>query len=282
MKCEERLLLYIDVLGTKKIIENNPEEINDNLFGLLEFLYLKSNRPISSNDLEITTFSDHLAMSIPLTKNPNIDNHSLNRFIESAGYVQVEGLKNGLLLRGVIEKGMLYHKENFIVGEALVSAYKKESKRTKYPRVILSERITDKAIEGVTTDIDNERFVNYLEMRSCIGSSNIPGLFNQFYQKISEELKSNILENGDIFQKWLWQAQKFNSALTFWKNDELTDNESRNSLELTTSNFREKFIEFAFLHLLQDIEQKQEIRSESALKLELTLSDQRTINHCNS
>ena len=69
--------------------------------------------------------------------------------------MQFELLREGILLRGGIDIGLVYHDDSFIFGSGMISAYLLESEVSKYPRIIISKN----AIEKIKLR-DKEEFEN--------------------------------------------------------------------------------------------------------------------------
>jgi hypothetical protein len=65
----------------------------------------------------------------------------------------------GLLVRGGLSRGRLYHQGSVVVGEAMVDAYHLERCVAKQARVAVSPRIPDN--EGVFVDVDGTRCLDF-------------------------------------------------------------------------------------------------------------------------
>jgi len=106
---------------------------------------------------EISTFSDHIVASFPIPENLNgmpaelvmdIYLHRSQEIVsqeivshEIVGKIAAEALKIGLLVRGGLTIGKLYHSDGVAFGEAMVDAYRLESRVAIYPRIAVSSRI---------------------------------------------------------------------------------------------------------------------------------------------
>ena len=69
------------------------------------------------------------------------------------------GLEVGLLTRGGLSRGRLYHEGRVVAGEAMVDAYRLERCVARQARVAVSPRIPDN--EGVFVDADGTRCLDY-------------------------------------------------------------------------------------------------------------------------
>jgi hypothetical protein len=74
--------------------------------------------------------------------------------------VAMAGLDVGLLVRGGLSRGKLYHRGRVVIGEAMLDAHHLEIKVAGNARVIVSERISDN--DGLFTDTDGKRCLDYI------------------------------------------------------------------------------------------------------------------------
>lgn len=79
-------------------------------------------------------FSDHFVFSMPDSYGP--------WFLQSASKLVIDLLHAGFLTRGAAVLGDLYHRDNMIVGPAVVEAADMEARETIYPRILLSAAVT--------------------------------------------------------------------------------------------------------------------------------------------
>ncbi len=155
---EERIIAFVDILGAKDLIKNDPSNILDLIChlstygaegGLMQaypktLFASKSNHRENWLKFDVATFSDSIAISFPLLTSDNKSNlENLRALCIGLTLVYVEAFSKKILLRGSITKGSLYHKWNTIIGEALVNAYEMEQKIAFYPRIILSKEIEE-------------------------------------------------------------------------------------------------------------------------------------------
>ena len=86
-----------------------------------------------------TMFSDSIVIS------KEVDEYfSFSDFIESIAQLQFNLLKEGILLRGGVDIGPIYHDESFIFGSGMISAYLLESNVSRYPRITISNNAIEK------------------------------------------------------------------------------------------------------------------------------------------
>jgi hypothetical protein len=119
---------------------------------------------------EITTFSDNIVVSYPAVLGDPADpvtglialawaqmvRQQMQRI--TAEIVRI-GLDVGLLTRGGLSRGRLYHAGGVVVGEAMVDAYRLERCVAKQARIVVSPRIPDN--EGVFADADGTRCLDF-------------------------------------------------------------------------------------------------------------------------
>jgi hypothetical protein len=119
---------------------------------------------------EITTFSDNIVVSYPAVLG---DPANPVTTLLAPGWAQMvrqqmqritaeivrTGLDVGLLARGGLSRGRLYHQGRVVAGEAMVDAYRLERCVAKQARVAVSPRIPEN--EGVFVDADGTRCLDY-------------------------------------------------------------------------------------------------------------------------
>lgn len=141
---ENRIVLFLDILGFKKIIEETMDKENEN-FEKTSFLIETINEMTKIAGItpkettkNVTQFSDSIVISFKENDTKEIPKlfYNLQRLISNL-------LAREILCRGAISYGKLYHKDNLIFGPALVDAYETESQAALYPRIILDKSLLD-------------------------------------------------------------------------------------------------------------------------------------------
>lgn len=159
---ENRIVLFLDILGFKKIIEDSMDKENE-YASKTSFLIQTLHEMIKVAELtsmdttkNVTQFSDSIVISFKEDDSKEIPKlfHNLCRLISNL-------LAREILCRGAISYGKLYHKENLIFGPALVDAYETESQAALYPRIILDKSVLD--IMGFHYSLKNTH--NYRKIR---------------------------------------------------------------------------------------------------------------------
>jgi hypothetical protein len=232
---QEHICAFIDLLGFKEAVDNNKSgEIVEILAILVDFRkmvtkevqrkveQISDNRQMVSILPAISIFSDNIVLSIPVSLDgiPNI-----MRVL--AGYISkiaALALSKGFLIRGGIAKGMLYHKDGIVFGQALIDAYKLESEVAVYPRVLVSQNIYIGSGYKffITKDFDGLDMLNYF----CYGS-NIVDMIEEL-KRTSGLISSNAIRTridqltnaGKLKEvsKWNWFLKYYTEILETDKN----------------------------------------------------------------
>lgn len=130
---ERRAVLFLDILGFKKLIDEHQEDL---ILSVLEMpKELQEKYPFNGKtEMQISAFSDSIVISEVVKEN----NVGMNRLVNYAGYVWWKFLAKGVLTRGGVAVGDLHHKNGILFGPAMNDAYKLESELAIYPRIVLS------------------------------------------------------------------------------------------------------------------------------------------------
>ena len=141
---ENRIVLFLDILGFKKIIEETIDKENENI-NKTSFLIETINEMIKSAELtlkettkNVTQFSDSIVISFK-----EDDTKEIPKLFFNLQKLIANLLAREVLCRGAVSYGKLYHKDNLIFGPALVDAYETESQAALYPRIILDKSVID-------------------------------------------------------------------------------------------------------------------------------------------
>jgi hypothetical protein len=178
----EHEVLFLDFLGFASAVEQWNDERMERLIrvlaGIAEAQSTFDVKGEAQQDgsykitspAEITTFSDNIVVSYPAVLGSPAD--PLTNLV-APGWAQMVrqqmqritakivrvGLDVGLLVRGGLSRGRLYHQGSVVVGEAMIDAYRLESCVAKQARVAVSPRIPDN--EGLFVDVDGTRCLDF-------------------------------------------------------------------------------------------------------------------------
>jgi len=252
IKYEKRLVAFIDILGFKEIVKQSEKDISkiELIYSVLD--YLKNwevqekwdlrlveieedaqKRGVKNFDIRektnITAFSDSIVVSVKVNNNIN---EMASTLIINLAYIGAILLEKGILFRGGLTVGKLIHIENGTVfGQGLIDSYKLESNNTKYPRIILSDKLIKELNYPIETKRNRYPYHQYVDRfdDGCVG-------FHQmiYYQvieswtvitkeKLIESLNKvrkvivngldTTFENPDVFEKYKWLKEHYNKLI---------------------------------------------------------------------
>jgi hypothetical protein len=132
----ERVVAFIDILGFSAIVANSitsPEQASS-LVKILQQMADGARSDLNfaaGEDFKVQTFSDCIVMS------ENASDYGLSHLVYAVSGLARDLLAEGVLARGGIAKGRLYHSDGIVFGPALIVAYGLESTTAKYPRIVV-------------------------------------------------------------------------------------------------------------------------------------------------
>lgn len=150
---EPRIVCFLDILGFSNIIDeyetnyysSSLQDLQESFALTIETLL--NNKTLSGTDvmkyLEYQTFSDNVCISVPYFNNERDFLHNFNIIINFVRGFQEIMMTKGFFLRGGISTGSYYTDDKIIFSKGLVNAYKLESKKAIYPRVIIDKNIVE-------------------------------------------------------------------------------------------------------------------------------------------
>jgi len=230
----ESFVVFLDVLGFKDLVLD--AESHDEVDGLLKKFYhavsknLSIIKPKEGMDRhKVRTFTDNVLISWPVREEGEIEYSSL---IYSASEFQLKLLLEGFFVRGGAVKGPIYVDEEFIFGPALIKAYQLESKKAKYPRIVLSEEVLKKVMDyskhygdkrkspfnfELLIDKDSEIFINYLELcltGALLGHTEIQLRILTKHKELIERQLERYRYDVPVLEKYQWLANYHNFVLS--------------------------------------------------------------------
>jgi len=251
---KECIVAFIDILGFSEIMNSKDVEFRLKVINLLENIsqIYSSSYEVNIQDFgggriishlpEVSTFSDNIVISIPIIFEASTlgFNNDLSSFI-TAVFCKIvsiiwEGLHLGIIFRGAITKGRLYHNKNIVAGSSLVHAVEME-KNTKYPRIEIDRDVINsiddngkKIIDELTYDAVIKKVNDKFYLNSFAWHN---GVWRDYFYlrgekqstekiKISiEKIKLNIdkqikLLNGNPKEKWVWLKREFYEEQEKW------------------------------------------------------------------
>jgi hypothetical protein len=241
---ENRFALFIDFLGSSNAATGWPRErVHDLVDLLIAVAQTRSAEAISgaaqedgsykiSITPEVTTFSDLVLISYPdktSDEAPVLDSMWADIVCQDsirilAGVAEM-ALRIGVVIRGGLSFGQLYHENGVAFGEALVDAHRLESEVAGNPRVVISERvlrrITHEPLERLGSylrDYDGLWHLNYfdrLARQAAPDAASAPSQACRWKEAhlatIDREIKSLPCKQAE---KWIWFKERFEAATT--------------------------------------------------------------------
>ncbi len=157
------IVAFIDVLGFEEVMLSDDKERREKAIQLLKRVSsYGASHGVRTESLgigeqiimnaEVTTFSDNVVLSIPICDvkynglgGETIKSASsfLTQLITLLISIYWQGLHLGMLFRGAITTGRLYHDGDVVAGEGLVKAVSME-KETRWPRIEIDAAILNK------------------------------------------------------------------------------------------------------------------------------------------
>lgn len=216
---------YLDILGfSEKIINNDIDFFNKYLSVLEEELkYIKRRQKRSSFELKI--FTDNFVFGHPWYD--EYGEVELGNIFEVLAHIQFTFSLSDIFVRGAVSMSQLYMDENIVLGPAIIDAYKLETEKAVYPRVILSDKVIE-VVKGHTryysepkdspqnreylVDIDGHYFINYLYVLVDGNRGRDEEVEHNLF-KHKEAVTRNIILHQDkfkLFEKYLWVAKYHN------------------------------------------------------------------------
>lgn len=148
---EDRAVLFMDILGFKNLVKTQEA---DRVLHALQRIqaFVKIFSP-NGEDPRMTTFSDCIVISAPLAHGDGV-----KRLGVIACMLWLDLLGVGVLARGAITCGPLYHAENIVFGQAMIDAYMLESKKAIFPRIIVTPELQETLLNRHGHTIANSAF----------------------------------------------------------------------------------------------------------------------------
>lgn len=229
MKYENRVVLFLDILGFKELVDRTTDKDNNDNEIAIEKLYQILNyvNEYKQENLEkdriVTQFSDTLVISFSEKLSSR-----LQLLFYQISILVTRLINEGILCRGAISYGKLIHTNDIIFGPALIDAYLTELKAAMYPRIILDKSILDIARKSMNyhiekgdrdsileihlnQDFDDKYFIDYFEKSTEI--FNFPELYNYIQNLRTIIVSGRRFQKPDLKVKFGWMKNKFNAMI---------------------------------------------------------------------
>lgn len=149
---EKRAIAFLDILGFSDLIkEGGHEREIGQIFDQLKVRAAQAEMHHGKGRMQFTAFSDCIVVSEEF-----LGGFGALRIAGYAGYLALELLGYGFLVRGGLTVGDLYHREGVVFGPAMNEAYTLESKIAVYPRLVVTEPFRAAAFQCVLAEVDGQ------------------------------------------------------------------------------------------------------------------------------
>ena len=233
---EDRILAFVDILGFKSIVQQsacNPQE-QKRILNAMEIIhsYKEFNDTGFGNGLrkfgvQVTTFSDSAILSYPMSFDGGLFLVLLDLI-----HLQIDLSNLGIFIRGGVTIGPAYHNEYNAFGPAMNDAYELESKKAKFPRIILTEQTLVNGIAAskshqnsfdiallnsiVARDTDGFYYLDYLRQFQELDHPEYE--YYDWLARIRSHLVYNLnlyYANEEVYPKYQWMLAYWNDVFNF-------------------------------------------------------------------
>lgn len=130
---QQSFVAFLDILGFSEMVGRAVTMSGaDELNRLYKCHVAARAMTVADRTIEIVQFSDSVVISRPYEPS------AFRGFVQIVAEYQRLLLREGILCRGGLSRGAHYSKDAFVMSEGLISAYQLESKKARYPRVVVS------------------------------------------------------------------------------------------------------------------------------------------------
>ena len=131
-KTSQHCIAYLDMLGGKNVICNDPQSEHLNKINMIFYDALEESKMFAS-DVFVKIFSDNILLAMP-TDNDN-RKQNIEKIIGLVNNIISEMADYGYLMRGAITEGDFFGNNIIAYGNGLVEAVLLEEEYAIYPRV---------------------------------------------------------------------------------------------------------------------------------------------------
>lgn len=238
---ERRVVAFVDILGFRSLLRRmgNEPSLFDTLRDALETVADHRTAAAQAavfdssylhNGLEMSAFSDCYAISA-------FAGHE-GLVVRLTARLALSLLEIGVLSRGAIVRGELYHRHPVVFGQALVDAYELERSIAVYPRIIIDESVVHAVADAaVSRDDDGYAIVDpfsvYVSRPVDQRADPLPHSYmtqqavsigNRTFVDVCKSVRGYLVENlvhelaaeqinPSHLSKLQWQVRTFNKAM---------------------------------------------------------------------
>lgn len=197
---EKRIVAFVDILGFQTLINDSVCDTGLRRKVLDVMKVIKSIRDGNIEDTQVTTFSDSAVISYPL----NMRGALLYTIIDII-HLQLELGYRGIMLRGGIAIGDLYHADDIVFGPAMNEAYFLESKVAKFPRVVIRRETLEEGFVNTEGLGKYEIETNWQDLMTLVKPDNYNENENDENLFFVDFLRQDneLTDFGDEYYEWL-------------------------------------------------------------------------------
>jgi hypothetical protein len=216
MPYTQRFVAFLDILGFSDIVRKSGKDVisfrADELAKALTVIgsHVSNLDKSLGDDFRFQSFSDSIVMS-------SVANDAgLAHLMNEIAKLTIRLLMNGMLIRGAVAKGLLYHNGDVMFGPAFLDSYHIESTISRFPRVILSRETYNDAVRVdssfVCLDNDGPPYLNTLLLLS--GDAN-----KAMCKKVIQQLLDDSIHTPGHYEKLRWLTIYWNSTVALGRSD---------------------------------------------------------------
>jgi len=235
---KDQIVSFIDILGFSNTINRieDDNELHERIHWALTYIYSykrssKTQNTVQSN-LNVSVFSDSIVFT------GNLDDY--HAILWSSACLHTNLLGYGILTRGGISTGSIFHSDDILYGKGLIKAHEIESKVAVYPRIVLDPSFSQSLPKEyrnilLSVDTDGLYYIDPFCLDAAIGDadSQLADGYDpheiflvELGNKIEVEINNSI--NIKDKAKWNWLSTRHEIA----KKEYLKTHETRWSLLL--------------------------------------------------
>ena len=224
---DKYVVAFIDILGYSNLIADTKNRNIKSVIEKIEHIIENCIQPIIENEvaelyvaenetLKYKIFSDSIMISLSVPSLKGIVAwKNIVSFIKMLMQLQSQLIENDIFIRGAMTVGQHYENNNIIFSRALIQAYKYESTKAIYPRIVIVDEALDFINEKIGTvwlppytnwikrDADKIAFIDYLDLkREWLPYINFTDYLKLHKQKVVNQL--DVQTSPRVLHKYIW------------------------------------------------------------------------------
>lgn len=225
---EQRLILFLDILGFREIIDSTvykPDALRRVLSAIDEIAEFQE--PNVHESKRVSQFSDSIVVSFAIS-----EESAVFWLVNDLALTIINLVGAGFLVRGGVTVGSLIHTDRYLVGPGLVKAYEIESTLAVNPRVIFDRKILAIArkyhadqhspdeeeqyvLDLLATDVDGNLYFDYVSWHYVIaGAGADADLYPKYLFQVGE-MAATLMQHDAVavVRKGLWLFEHYIRAI---------------------------------------------------------------------